>query len=99
MKNMVSRLKLIILVNLVNKECKKMEFMISMKKNEELWKEAKKLCRLNEDDIRKAKELGFSPKTLIKNIPNKKEQWKAPVKFWIRDLYNKKHGIEEDLPF
>lgn len=69
------------------------------KKNEDLWKEAKKLCRLNEEDIRKAKELGFSPKTLIKNIPNKKEQWKAPVKVWIRDLYNEKHGIDDDLPF
>ena len=22
-----------------------------------------------------------------KNIPNKNEQWKAPVKDWIRDMY------------
>ena len=31
-----------------------------------------------------AKDLGFKPKSLIKNIPNKSEQWKAPVKEWIR---------------
>lgn len=65
-------------------------------KNIELWKEAKKRCRLNEEDIRMAKELGFNPKTLIKNIPSKKEQWKTPVKYWIRDLYNEKFGNSED---
>ncbi len=56
------------------------------------WARAKKLCRLNQDDIRMAKELGFKPKRLIKNIPNKTEQWKAPVKVWIRDLYRKRFG-------
>ena len=29
----------------------------------------------------------LNPKSLIKNIPNKKEMWKAPVKAWIRDMY------------
>ncbi len=37
-----------------------------------------------------AKELGLKPRTLIKNIPSKSQQWKAPVKLWIRDLYEKK---------
>ncbi len=36
-----------------------------------------------------AKELGISPKTMIKNIPNKAEKWKAPVDVWIRDMYEK----------
>lgn len=53
----------------------------------ELWDEAKKKCRLSEEDIRKAKEMGINPKSLIKNIPSPKEQWKAPVKIWIREMY------------
>ena len=32
----------------------------------ELWAEAKKKCRLNEEDIRMAKEMGLNPKSLIK---------------------------------
>lgn len=53
----------------------------------ELWAEAKKKCRLNENDIRMAKEMGLNPKSLIKNIPNPKEQWKLPVKDWIHEMY------------
>ncbi|MDO8549483.1 MAG: hypothetical protein Q7S39_04930 [Ignavibacteria bacterium] len=51
-----------------------------------LWQEAKKKCRLNNEDIKIAKELGLNPKSLIKNIPNKSEQWKAPVSVWIREM-------------
>jgi hypothetical protein len=36
-----------------------------------------------------AKELGLNPRNLIKNIPNRREPWKAPVQDWIRDLYRK----------
>lgn len=54
--------------------------------NDELWQEAKKKCRLNNEDIKIAKELGLNPKSLIKNIPNKNEQWKAPVNVWIREI-------------
>lgn len=39
---------------------------------QELWNEAKKKCRLGEEEIRMG---------LIKNIPNKKEMWKEPVAF------------------
>jgi hypothetical protein len=53
----------------------------------ELWAEAKKKCRLSEVEIRMAKEMGLNPKSLIKNIPNPKQQWKAPVKIWIREMY------------
>lgn len=63
----------------------------SMKKDD-LWAEAKKRCRLNNDDIEMAKKLGFSPKSLIKNIPSKQEMWKAPVKVFIRQTYEKKYG-------
>lgn len=62
-----------------------------MGKNKEFaWAEAKKRCRLNQDDIQMAKELGMTPKSLLKNIPSPTQQWKAPVKVWIRDLYDKK---------
>ena len=54
------------------------------------WAKAKEVCRLNMDDIRKAKELGLSPLTLIKNIPGPSQQWKAPVKVWIQELYEKR---------
>jgi len=54
------------------------------------WAKAKRLCRLSESDIRMAKELGFNPRSLMKNIPNKSEPWKAPVAIWVRELYAKK---------
>ena len=58
--------------------------------SEALWQEAKKKCRLNNEDIKIAKELGINPKSLIKNIPNKSEQWKAPVSVWLRDMQEKR---------
>jgi len=62
------------------------------KRKSQDWAEAKKRCRLNGADIQMAKELGMKPKSLIKNIPSSNQQWKAPVKVWIRDLYEKKFG-------
>ncbi len=44
-----------------------------------MWAEAKKKCRLNNEDIALAKRLGLNPRSLIKNIPNKSEPWKAPA--------------------
>lgn len=58
---------------------------------QELWDEAKKKCHLGDEEIRMAKEMGLNPKSLIKNIPNKKELWKAPVKVWIHEMYEKRH--------
>ena len=58
--------------------------------SQQLWDEAKRKCRLGEEEIRMAKEMGLNPKSLIKNIPNKNEQWKAPVKDWIHDMYDKR---------
>ncbi|GLB61439.1 hypothetical protein [Cytobacillus sp. NCCP-133] len=65
---------------------------MARKKNSEVWAEAKKRCRLNKADIQMAKELGMSPKSLLKNIPAPNQQWKAPVKEWVRDLYVSKFG-------
>jgi len=55
--------------------------------SEQQWQEAKKRCKLNADDIRIAKEMGLNPKSLIKNIPTKQQQWKAPVREWLRSMY------------
>ena len=59
-------------------------------KHDPQWAKAKQVCRLNMDDIRKAKELGLSPRALIKNVPGPSQQWKAPVKVWIQELYEKR---------
>jgi len=63
--------------------------MANNKKQTE-WAEAKKKCRLNVETIRIAKEMGLNPRSLIKNIPNKSEKWKAPVHVWIREMYQKR---------
>src|SRR5436190_10928173 len=62
---------------------------------DDAWKEAKRRCRLNEEDVRMAKELGFQPKSLIKNIPDPSQKWKAPVNEWIRSLYEEKFGARK----
>jgi hypothetical protein len=54
------------------------------------WAEAKRRCRLSEEDVRLAKELGFAPRSLIKNIPSPSQPWKASVQDWVRGLYEKK---------
>lgn len=71
---------------------KKGGFTMAKKKNADAWAEAKKHCKLNSADIQMAKELGMSPKSLIKNIPSKSQKWKAPVKVWISELYEEKFG-------
>lgn len=62
------------------------------RKNDSIWVEAKKRCRLNAATIQMAKEMGLNPKSLIKNIPNKNQQWKAPVHVWVQDMYEDKFG-------
>ena len=61
-----------------------------LNKKDVLWAEAKRRCFLNADDVRMAKEMGINPRSLIKNIPSKTEQWKLPVKHWIREMYRKR---------
>ena len=59
--------------------------------SEQQWQEAKKRCRLNDEDIARAKRLGLNPRSLIKNIPNKSEPWKAPVKVWLQEIEDKRN--------
>lgn len=58
----------------------------------DLWAEAKQKCRLNEETVRMAKELGLAPRSLLKNIPSPSERWKAPVHVWIRGIYAKRQA-------
>ena len=64
--------------------------MVSNNKKQTEWAEAKKKCRLNEETVRMAKEMGLNPRSLIKNIPSKTQKWKAPVHVWIREMYQKR---------
>lgn len=63
--------------------------------SEQQWQEAKKRCRLNDEDIAQAKRLGLNPRSLIKNIPNKSEPWKAPVKGWLQEIEDKRNKKSE----
>ena len=52
--------------------------------------------------MKDGKRNGFNPRSLIKNIPNKIEQWKAPVSAWIENMYegrqaksNQKRALKE----
>ena len=63
--------------------------------SEQMWQEAKKKCRLNNEDIELAKRLGLNPRSLIKNIPNKSEPWKAPIKIWLREIDEKRRKKSE----
>ena len=61
-------------------------------KKDDRWLEAKRRCRLSDEDVRMAKELGLNPRSLIKNVPAKSQPWKAPVGEWIRDMHAKRFG-------
>ena len=61
-------------------------------KKEAEWQEAKKKCKLNAETLSMAKEMGLNPRSLIKNIPSKSEQWKAPVSVWIKDMYEERQA-------
>ncbi len=54
------------------------------------WAEAARRCRLSPADVRMAKELGFKPRSLLKNLPSPQQPWKAPVAEWVRELYAKR---------
>ncbi len=61
-------------------------------KHDPQWVRAKQVCRLNMEEIQMAKELGLSPKTLMKNQPGPSQKWKLPVKLWIRELHADRFG-------
>jgi hypothetical protein len=60
------------------------------KHNDTEWAVAKRLCRLSAEDVRMARELGFTPRGLISNRPSPQQRWKAPVHIWVRELYRRR---------
>ncbi len=56
------------------------------------WAEAKRRCRLSNEDVRMARELGFKPRSLIKNISAKSQPWKLPVRRWVQQLHAERFG-------
>ncbi|MBI2319892.1 MAG: hypothetical protein HYU75_23565 [Betaproteobacteria bacterium] len=65
---------------------------------QQLWAEAQRRCRLSDEAVRMAQELGLSPTSLIKNIPSSKQQWKAPVEEWVRGIHEKRHRAASRRP-
>ncbi|MHB8126960.1 MAG: hypothetical protein ACYDEJ_15240 [Desulfitobacteriaceae bacterium] len=51
--------------------------MASNIKKDAEWAEAKKKCRLNDETLKMAREMGLNPRSLIKNIPSPSQQWKT----------------------
>ncbi len=72
-----------------------MKLKTASKNIDELWNEAKRRCHIGDEEVRIAKELGISPRSLINNIPSKSEAWKAPIKDWLLGLYEKKQRKAE----
>lgn len=58
--------------------------------SEEMWQDARRKCRLSNEDVALAKRLGLNPRSLVKNIPSKSEPWKAPVAEWLREMDEKR---------
>jgi hypothetical protein len=56
------------------------------------WQEAEKLCSLDQNDIEMARKLGFTPDSLIRAIPSRKQGWKLPVREWVRNLHFESFG-------
>src|SRR5450755_2228725 len=59
------------------------------------WAEAARRCRHSPADVRMAKELGFKPRSLLKNQPSPQQPWKAHVAEWVRELYAKRQRRSE----
>jgi hypothetical protein len=56
------------------------------------WMDAKRRCRMSDEALAMAKELGIGPLALIKNVPSPSQSWKAPVEDWVRELHAKRFG-------
>ena len=67
-------------------------------KQEPSWQKARRLCRLSEEELSMAQELGLHPGALIRGRPpasGRKETWKDPPGVRIRKLYEKKKKKKE----
>ena len=67
------------------------------KQKQAAWTEAKRRCRLSVKEIEMAKQLGMTPKSLIKNIPAPSQSWKLPVKDWKNSAWMRKMDFLSEL--
>ena len=63
------------------------------------WKTARKLCRLDDTEVRMAEKLGITPEKALAMRPDPKESWKDPAALRIRRLYDKAFGGKDPLLF
>lgn len=60
--------------------------------DEEAWRNAKKVCRLNARQLEMARALGMNPKKLSGLRPSPQQRWKLPVGEFIEARYWKRFG-------
>lgn len=60
--------------------------------DEEAWRNAKKVCRLNARQIEMARALGMNPNKLSGLRPSPQQRWKLPVGEFIEERYWKRFG-------
>jgi len=73
--------------------------MAKRPRNEGAWKNAKKICHLNDRQIEMAQALGMNPSKLPRLRPGRHEGWKLPVGLFIEECYRKRfqsHGFDDD---
>jgi len=67
--------------------------------DEEAWRNATKVCRLNTRQVEMARVLGMNPKKLPGLCPSPQQRWKLPVGEFIEQRYWKRfggHPLEHD---
>ena len=60
--------------------------------DEEAWRNAKKICRLNARQVEMARVLGMNPNKLPGLRPSPQQRWKLPVGAFIEQRYWKRFG-------
>lgn len=60
--------------------------------DEEAWRNAKKICQLNAQQVEMARALGMNPKKLPLLRPSPQQRWKLPVGEFIEACYRKRFG-------
>lgn len=60
--------------------------------DEEAWRNAKKICQLNAQQVDMARALGMNPKKLPGLRPSPRQRWKLPVGKFIEACYRKRFG-------
>ena len=60
--------------------------------DEQAWRNAKKICQLNAQQVEMARALGMNPKKLPRLRPSPQQRWKLPVGEFIEACYRKRFG-------